>query len=193
MSETGLAAVHAALEDAGEDEAAMPEPKRKPRASRQMAATPASSTPDVVMDSVAIDDARQQGHAEGARAERERILGISVHADAFPGHDALISEMQSDGVTQPDQAAGRILAAEKALRGKRMQAIAAVENETSRVSSAPLAGIDSGPPARARTAAAWEAEWARDTALQEEFASAESYIAFKKAETAGHIKIYGKA
>lgn len=53
-----------------------------------------------------------EGRSEGASAERERILGIE--ATAMPGHEALIAELKADGKTTPDQAAGRVLKAEKA-------------------------------------------------------------------------------
>lgn len=54
----------------------------------------------------------QEGHAAGAEAERGRILGIEAHA--FPGHEAAIAEMKADGKTTPDQAAARILTAQRA-------------------------------------------------------------------------------
>ena len=49
--------------------------------------------------------------AEGATAERERIL--SVEAQAMPGHDALIATLKADGKTTGAEAAMQILAAEK--------------------------------------------------------------------------------
>lgn len=61
-----------------------------------------------------------EGRTEGATAERERILGIEAHA--LPGHDALINELKADGKTTPDQAAARVLGAEKQkLSGMRQQ------------------------------------------------------------------------
>lgn len=49
--------------------------------------------------------------AEGATAERERILG--VEALAIPGHEPLIASLKADGKTSPGEAAVQILAAEK--------------------------------------------------------------------------------
>lgn len=49
--------------------------------------------------------------AEGATAERERILG--VEAQAMPGHETLIAGLKADGKTTPAEAAMQILAAEK--------------------------------------------------------------------------------
>jgi signal peptide peptidase SppA len=56
-------------------------------------------------------EGRAEGLAQGATAERDRILGIEAHA--YPGHEAVIKEMKADGKTTPDQAAARILVAER--------------------------------------------------------------------------------
>jgi hypothetical protein len=63
-----------------------------------------------------LEQGRSEGHTQGATAERERILGIETHAG--PGHAELITEMKADGKTTPDQAAARILAAERASLAK---------------------------------------------------------------------------
>lgn len=60
-----------------------------------------------------------EGRQAGAEAERARILGIEAHA--MPGHEALIAQLKADGAVTPDQAAGRILAAEKS----KLKAVAA--------------------------------------------------------------------
>src|SRR5258708_39164149 len=62
-----------------------------------------------------------EGQSAGATAERERILGIE--ANAIPGHDVLVAEMKADGKTTPDQAAGRILAAERSVIQGRADAL----------------------------------------------------------------------
>jgi len=49
--------------------------------------------------------------AEGADAERARILG--VEAAAMPGHETLIASLKADGKTTPGEAALQVLAAEK--------------------------------------------------------------------------------
>lgn len=53
--------------------------------------------------------------AEGATAERERILG--VEAQAMPGHETLIASLKADGKTSPAEAAMQILAAERTKLG----------------------------------------------------------------------------
>lgn len=57
---------------------------------------------------------QDQAKADGAKAERERIQ--SVEAQLIPGHEALIQDMKFDGKTTGEQAAVKILAAEKTLR-----------------------------------------------------------------------------
>lgn len=52
--------------------------------------------------------------AGAADAERARILGIQAHSE--PGAEALVADMVADGKTTPDQAAGRVLAAQKERR-----------------------------------------------------------------------------
>ena len=58
-----------------------------------------------------LEEGRAEGRTQGATAERDRILGIEAHA--YPGHEAAIKEMKADGKTTPDQAAARILGAER--------------------------------------------------------------------------------
>lgn len=53
----------------------------------------------------------EEGRKAGADAERARILGIE--AQALPGHDALIAELKADGVTTPEQAAIRVIRADR--------------------------------------------------------------------------------
>ena len=61
-----------------------------------------------------VDKGRIEGMESGAKAERERIQ--SVEAQLIPGHEALIQDMKFDGKTTGEQAAVKILAAEKTLR-----------------------------------------------------------------------------
>lgn len=61
-----------------------------------------------------MNEKLEAARAEGAKAERERILAIE--ANVMPGHEKLIAEMKADGNTTGPEAAQRILAAEKAKR-----------------------------------------------------------------------------
>jgi len=58
----------------------------------------------------------QAFRAEGADAERARILG--VEDVAMPGHEALIASLKADGKTTPGEAALQVLTAEKATLAK---------------------------------------------------------------------------
>ena len=61
--------------------------------------------------------------AEGAAAERARIL--AVEAQALPGHEALIAQLKADGKTSGPEAAAQVLAAEKAKLAGMAQQLAA--------------------------------------------------------------------
>jgi hypothetical protein len=122
---------------------------------------------------------------EAASAERARILGIE--ANALPGHEKLVADMKADASITPDMAAGRILAAERALRGSAAQAIRDVEQATGVVAPAP-ASVAPAPASKASTPEGWKAEYAASGALQGEFATAEDYAAFKEAEAAGKVR-----
>lgn len=57
---------------------------------------------------------REQAMADGAAAERARIQ--AVEDQLIPGHEALIADLKADGQTTGEQAAVKVLQAEKALR-----------------------------------------------------------------------------
>lgn len=63
---------------------------------------------------------KADGVKEGAESERSRIQSIDEQATGFPRHDALVSSLKYDGVTTGPEAAVKILAAEKELRGKKL-------------------------------------------------------------------------
>lgn len=144
----------------------------------------------------AVAKARAEGKAEGltdgAKAERERIIGID--AIAVAGHDELITAAKADGKTTPEQVAMQILKAEQATRGKQMAAIKSVETEGGKVAAAPN---PAGSPAAAKVVAidatGWKAEYeapdANGIALRAEFPTGvESYVAFRKAEASGLVR-----
>jgi len=62
-----------------------------------------------------------EGKALGATAERERIQG--VEAQSMPGHEALIATLKFDGKTTGPEAAVQVLAAEKAKKNDRLEAL----------------------------------------------------------------------
>ena len=61
-----------------------------------------------------LEEGKALGRQDGAKAERERIQ--AVRSQLLPGHEKLIDDMANDGVTTGEQAAVRLLQAEKQLR-----------------------------------------------------------------------------
>jgi len=122
-----------------------------------------------------------------ATAERTRILGIE--ANAMPGHEKLVTAMKTDPTVTPDQAAGRIIAADKALRAGELRAIEDVETVTGGVKPAAVSGGHQPAPETANTVEGWKAEWSKSADLKAEFETAEQYAVFKEAETNGRVKI----
>lgn len=65
-----------------------------------------------------MKDAIIAAKAEGTETERKRIL--SVKDQLIPGHEELINSLMFDGITTGEQAAIKILSAERELRNKRL-------------------------------------------------------------------------
>ncbi len=130
----------------------------------------------------AVAAARNDGLAAGAKAERERILGID--ALGAVGHDGLIAAFRSDGKTSPEAAAMQIMQAEKATRESRLNGLAAADGKM----KIPVAGTANPAPDAGRTDAkptattpdGWKAEYAASADLQAEYPSAEAYVAFQR-------------
>lgn len=148
--------------------------------------------PDVAASLVAegrtagLAEGKTAGVTEGATVERERILGIEAIAPA--GHEALVAELKKDGKTSPDQAAARILRAEKENRKQHAQAIQDLAKESDGVNPAPSAtGGEGGKPgAGLEGEAKWKAEWAAMPAKdRRQYHNRESaYVALKKHDAA---------
>jgi hypothetical protein len=180
MSGSGLAAVHAAANLSG---TALTPPA--PPVVTPSAAAAATTTADLA---AAYPDLCAAIRAEGASAERTRIAGIEAHAMA--GHEKLVADMKADPNVTPDMAAGRILAAEKAARGQQLQAIVDVEKVTGKVAASPSSALAApGATEKATTPEGWKAEYVASAQLQSEFASAEDYVALRKAESAGKVRV----
>jgi len=73
--------------------------------------------------SVADGDLFLKAVEQGAVDERKRIQAVEAQAKGFPGHEKLIAEMKWDGKTTADQAAVRILNAERDMKSKHLQAL----------------------------------------------------------------------
>ncbi len=123
--------------------------------------------------------------AEGAEAERARIKGIEENAKLKPGHDDLINEMKFDGKTQPAEAAQRLLQADANLRQATLDNLksdapapveASKENEVVSMEGMPLEDR-------------CKAEWEKSDKIRAEFSDLENYVAYKKAESNGQVRI----
>lgn len=133
-----------------------------------------------------IDAARAEGREAGATAERERIQ--AVEAQLIPGHEALINTLKFDGRTSGPEAAVKVLAAEREQR-ERM----ADDRRADAPDPVPFAPDAEDKPAPASVEDAAKAEWDADADLRAEFGdNFETYLAWKKADAAGRVKIHGE-
>ena len=135
-----------------------------------------------------------QARSEAATAERERIRG--VQGQLLPGHEALIAELGWDGKTTPEQAAVRVLQAQRAKQAQVVGAVAADAAAMPAIVGTPSAtgegasiGVASGAPVEERC----QAKWDSDPAVRAEFVDLKSYTAFVRAEEAGRVRMLGGA
>lgn len=129
--------------------------------------------------------------AEAAEAERNRILGIEDIAPS--GHDQMVSEMKADGKTTPDEAAARILKAEKAQRGAKLEALKAADAEADVEAKPSTEGVKPVKLVVAQTPEGWRDEYEASADLKAEFIDADIYVAYKKAEAEGRAKRFAPA
>ena len=143
----------------------------------------------------ARDGASAAAKAEGAKAERDRILGIE--ALGLKGHEKLVADLKADGVTTPAEAAIKIVQAEKASGGA-LLANLKKDGETGAAAgagAAPAGGggfdsaavlADTSRSLEERCKAAFEG----DAALRTEFGSVDTFIAYQRASESGQAKIF---
>ena len=119
-----------------------------------------------------------EAYRSGAENERKRIK--AVEEQILPGHEALVSELKFDGKTSGEQAAVKILQAEK---GKAEARMAQLGNDSPPIvesSETPAGKKDfSHLPPKERA----EKEWEADPKIREEFLSRESYAAYLRTQT----------
>lgn len=149
------------------------------RAAHEAAVASANAQLDATVKAAA-DKAR----AEGIAAEASRQAGIDRLA--MPGHEALVAQLKADPSCTVEQAAIRLIEAEKLARGRQLEAIKAVEGEAA--GKTPASARSSDAPAApalpaATTPEGWKAEFAANPALAAEFVTADDYVAFKANES----------
>lgn len=124
-----------------------------------------------------------EGQELGATAERARILGIE--AQALAGHEALIDEMKADGETTPEQAAVRILSAEKAKAEARASAIDADAPKPVDHAS----GDDDQEAEGEKTIEEkCQETWDKDASIRQEFGAFKHYLGYEKAQASGRVR-----
>jgi len=144
------------------------------------------------MDARAAMDAEVQfrvseGILYGAALENERIRAIL--AQAVPGHEAIIQEAIADGKSTAGDVAMKIVAAEKAIRERKMEDVKSDTRELTDVdASTTNASVNANMPVEDRA----KAEWDRDPDLRAEFGNLDHYVAFKRATEAGRARILGR-
>lgn len=127
----------------------------------------------------------------GAAAERERIA--AVRAQALPGHEKLIEQLAADGKTTGLEAAAAVLSAERTARQAQATALANDAPKPAPASNPPASeakaeGEDKTLPIDQRA----KAEWDSKASVRAEFVTFESYLALRKAEDSGRVRVLGK-
>lgn len=125
---------------------------------------------------------------EGVTAENQRIK--DVRAKLVPGHEALIETMAFDGKSTGADAALAIVAAEQQIRANAAESfkreappvVPPVNNDT------PEEVENKNAPIEDRAKLAWD----KSPEVREEFRTFSAYLAFRKAEAAGQVKILGQ-
>lgn len=133
------------------------------------------------------DEHHAAGITLGKQQERERIQGIE--GLAMPGHDALIAQLKFDGVTTAEQAAVKILHAEKQTRAQLAKDYRDDAPKPLPAPNVPLAG-DEQPDAKPTLTgpAKWAADYQASAQLQQDYGSQDAYIAYQQAVASGRIK-----
>lgn len=174
MSTTGMlaAVAKAAAMEAGEEEL--------PKAPETEAE---DTTEETVTEEAAIDTA--------VKAERARVLGIA--AAAFPGQEKLALSLIEKGASLGD-AALAFNADHKAKGAKVMANLEADEASVKGLRSEPANGAEApkNPLAGLQGEALWKAEFSGSADLQAEFGSEGAFLAFKRAEANGRVRILNK-
>ncbi len=158
--------------------------------------TQGNAAPEITLESLERDnpDVAAQIRADAARAERERLAGID--AAMFPGQEDIAAKLKADGTTTPAQAALIFNKAEKAKGSKIMADVKAASDDLDELGlgaaptddgtvADPVASLPEGEEK-------WRAEWEHDPKVRAEFTSERRYLAYRKAEAAGRVKILGK-
>lgn len=147
---------------------------------------------DITLEMLERDHAEIVGklRADGAAAERARILGIE--AAALPGHESLIAAFKADGTASPADAALAIVQAEQSKLAS--HAAAMREDAPAAVPAAALPdesaadSVDASLPIEERARKAYDA----DPKVRGEFPSLAGFTSFLRASESGRARIFRK-
>lgn len=137
------------------------------------------------------DEEDKDKMSKAVLAERTRVLGIA--AAAFPGQAKLALSLIGKGASLGD-AALAFNADHKARGAKVMANLEADEAAVKGLRSEPANGAEAAksPLAGLTGEALWKAEFSGSAELQAEFGSEAGYLAFKRAEANGRVRILNK-
>ena len=127
--------------------------------------------------------------AEGAKAERERLLALDEVAVA--GHEDLLAKAKADPNMTAEKLALEIVKAEKAKGGDYLNGLKKAANSMPQVqpSAAPVAKVNKGATPEERA----ENEWASTPEVRAEFdGDKDAFVAYCVAREKGQIKIQNK-
>jgi len=126
---------------------------------------------------------------DGADTERRRIQ--AVRDQSMPGHEKLIDELMFDGSTTGEQAAVKILQAEKKMREQMKTDLA--DDAPDAIEQPPTDNVDTVNDEHLPIDKRCEARWEKDKELQKEFmGDFDGYLAYEKALDAGKVKVLNK-
>ncbi len=182
----------AKFEEQGQGETLSQEEKEQQMAGEKKVITVESLKSDYPEIAAAlIDEGKAIGMKEGAKAEMARIE--AVRAQVLPGHEALVEEMVKDGVTTGDQAAMRILQAERQLRNNVKTEL---DNKSGELPPVP----PTVPPADKSTKKedlttedGMKAYWDKNQSLRDEFDNDfEAFKSYQEAVNKGLVRVLKK-
>ncbi len=127
-----------------------------------------------------VDALTKENLEEGARLEKKRILGVLKEAKAFTGMDDLANELVENGASIEEAVAQ--------FKDARLKELEKSAPKTSGPGDDPEEGSDANLSFEEKL----EREWEKEASLREEFSSKEAFIAFRKAEERGAVKILKK-
>lgn len=142
-------------------------------------------------DTAAKPEGEEDKVAKAVKAERNRVLSIA--AAAFPGQDRLCAKLIETGASL-GEAALAFNADHKAKSAKVMANLDADEANVKGLRSEPANGAETprNPLAGLQGEALWKAEYSGSADLQAEFGGESGYLAFKRAEANGRVRILNK-